>query len=154
MVTLTTFIGCSKDSPIAGHTIDECGTITDMTWTQNVTSNNLYGNWTIWNIHYKKGSGNSTVFDTTYGLNASLFLDSNGTGTIYSLPINWALTIDPNNFPLLSISQADTLFPFQVDFIQSGEIEIFLQSQPNQRFYGRVSNIGSTWEYADISIKR
>jgi hypothetical protein len=152
LTTLTTFISCSKDTPVSGQW--ECGTVVDMTWTQNVTANDFVGNWTIWNINYSKGTGNTHTYDTTYSPNAPLTLNSNGTGTIYSTPLNWTATTAPNSFPKLTITQADTLFPFQVGFLQSGTVDIYLQLPPDTRFYGRASKNGTPWEYADISFKR
>jgi hypothetical protein len=151
---LTTIISCSKDAPVPGQNNWECGTVADMTWTQNVTANDLTGNWAIWNINYSKGTGNTSTYDTTYSPNAPLTLNSNGTGTIYSLPLNWTVTTSQNSFPKLTITQADTLFPFQVGFLQSGTVDIYLQLPPDTRFYGRASKNGTPWEYADISFKR
>lgn len=152
LTALATIISCSKDTPISGQW--ECGTVADMTWTQNVTENDLTGNWTIWNINYYKGTGNTTLYDTTYSSNAPLTLNQNGTGTIYSIPLNWTVTTSPNSLPKLTITPLDTLFSSQVGFLQSGTADIYLQLPPDTRFYGRVSKNGTPWEYADISFKR
>lgn len=154
LTTLTTIISCSKDTPVPGQQSGWCGTVADMTWTQNVTANDLTGNWTIWNIYYGKGTGNTTLYDTAYSPTAPLTLNANGTGTIYSTPLNWTLTISPNNFPRLTITQLDTLFPFQVGFIYNDTTDIYLQLPPDTRFYGRAHLNGTPWEYSDISFKR
>lgn len=158
-LTLLTITCCSKDNETIIQTPDWCGTIADMTWTQTVSADSLTGNWIIWQISYSTGTGPTHTFDTTYNLATPLTLNSNGTGTIYSAPLSWALTTSPGTLPTLTITQLDTLFPFTVNFIYNNTADIYLQSPPptqlQSRFFVTAGQGGNgQWEQAYISFER
>lgn len=149
LVILAMISSCSKDRPVT-EPDNWCGTVE--TWSKTVTADDLVGNWTIWNIYYSKGTGNTTLYDTTYSITAPITLNANGTGTIYNTPLKWSLTTSLNTFPKLTITQLDTLFSFPVGFIHNDTTDIYLQLPPTQSFYGRASKNGTPWEYSDISF--
>jgi len=159
LAALTTFISCSKNAPIPGQSGWECGTVADMTWTQNVSADSLAGNWTIWWINYSRGAGQTHYYDTSYALTAPLTLNANGTGTIYSIPLNWSLTVSQNNLPKLTITKLDTLFPFQVNFIYNDTADTYLESPPHiqsqSRFFVTAGkDYNGRWERTYINFER
>ena len=154
LTLMTTILSCTKEHTKPDQGGWDCGTVADMTWTQNVTQKDLIGNWTIYNINYSKGTGNTSLYDTTYSLTAPLTLNANQTGTIYSTPLTWSLTISPNSLPILTITQLDTLFPFQVGFIHNHTTDIYLQLPPQARFFGTASLTALPWEHSNISFNR
>lgn len=155
---LSIFLGCSKNETL------ECGTVVDISWTKEVTTEKLSGEWIMLKVYYRKGMGSSYLYDTCYNLNIPLSLYSDGTGVLRSMPIRWSISQSDSirlpkfRFPKLTLSQVDSLFPFQANFFQNSEIDIFLQMPPETRFYGRTSVRGNDpsllWEYADISFER
>jgi hypothetical protein len=149
LTILVIMSSCKKDDPITKED-NWCGTVE--TWSQTVTKDDFVGKWIIWNINYSKGTGNTILYDTSYSVTAPLTLNADGTGIIYTQPLNWSLTTSSNSFPKLTITQLDTLFPFPVGFIHNDTTDIYLQLPPNSRFYGRASKNGTPWEYSDISF--
>ncbi len=141
---------CTKDDRTKDD--DWCGT--DETWPQTVTKDDYVGNWIIWEIDYSKGTGNTKLFDTSYSMTTPLTLNADGTGFIYTKPLNWSLTTSSETLPILTVTQLDTLFPFPVGFIHNDTTEIFLQLPPQTRFYGTANKYGTVWEHSDISFGR
>ena len=138
LTVLATIYSCSKDKGIIDNNNNwDCGYYVDMTWSQNVSADSLVGNWVIWHIDYSKGTGATHLFDTTYNLTAPLTLNANGTGTIYSTPLNWSLSTAPNTFPILTITNIDTLFPFPVNFIYNDTADAHIQNPPSILYQSR-----------------
>ena len=158
---LTVINGCSKEnSKILDDTVkgDRCGTVLDLTWTQNLTIDSLVGNWKILGITYSKGNGQSN-FDTTYNASATLRLNNDGTGLLNNIPINWNLIVSPNIFPVLTFTSFETLFPFPVNFIQNNRLESNLERMPNTNVDSKIyitveKTISGQWEQAFINFVR
>jgi hypothetical protein len=152
LMVLATMSSCKKEDPTT-EDANWCGT-EEPTWFQTVTKNDLVGNWLIRNINYSKSIGNTKLYDTSYSVAAPLVLNANGTGTIYSKPLNWSLTASSKYLPKLTITQLDTLFPFPVGFIHNDSADIYMRLAPSPSFYGSVCKTGTTLECSDISFGR
>jgi hypothetical protein len=158
LTILTILTSCSKDVPDPAQDHEICGTVYDFTWSQKVTNDSLTGNWSIGRISYMKLTGQTVLFDTVYTPLSPLTLNADGTGTLYSSQLNWALTISPDKFPTLTITNLDTLFPFQNNLFANKAIKIYVQETPHtfrdSYFLASAGSSGNIWESTYLTFER
>lgn len=144
---------CSKDkhNPDPGF----CETTPDLQWTQTLTKDSITGKWMIYHIDYRKYTGTSTLFDTSYNPSAKLVLNADGTGTLNLSPIKWSLTTKVNYMPALSFTNMDTLFPFPVNIIHGDSLVTYIQLPPKIKFFV-IAGLGGSGigEESYISFER
>ncbi len=162
---LTIVTSCTKDTPISGYNKDRCGTLATLpAWTKTLIDNQLIGDWKITRISYGRSNGSTHNFDTTYYPNQVLKLSASGNGTLnVSIPINWTYNSVTNNFPIMTLTNINSLFNFPVNFIYNNSADMYIQSNPaayfesypHQRFfvtYGKGLN--GNWEQGFIQFER
>ena len=110
-------------------------------------------------ISYSKGAGETHFYDTSYVSGTSLTINTNGTRSINSTPMNWTFTLPTKGLPTLTITKPEILFPFQVNFIYNDSIDLYLQSSPETKsksgfFVSAGKGVNGQWEQTYINFQR